>query len=82
MYKEVAREWIEKKPILVDDRNIGMTVNPESESESLVTLLNYSDKDIVPEIRVNGEYEIKEILYGNTDLIPKCDGVILRVKRK
>ncbi|MBQ8743242.1 MAG: hypothetical protein IJZ03_09335 [Clostridia bacterium] len=82
MYKEVAREWIEKKPILVDDRNIGITVNPESESESLVTLLNYSDKDIVPEIRVNGEYEIKEILYGNTDLIPKCDGVILRVKKK
>ena len=82
IYKDVAKDIISSKPVLVYDRNLGITVNPENDFESIVTILNYSDKAIVPDIKVNSNYEITEILYGNTKIIPKCDGVILRVKKK
>ena len=45
----------------------------------LVTVLNYSSKEIAPEIRLADGYTIKEVLYGNTEQIPACDGLILRI---
>lgn len=81
VYKEVAKEIIEDKPVLVDDRNIGITVNPEDENTCVVTVLNYSDHTISPEIRIKDGWKIKEVLYGNPEAIPGCNGTILRLTK-
>ena len=43
---------------MVDDRNIGITVNPISHDECYVTMLNYSDKTIKPEAKIKEGWEI------------------------
>lgn len=80
-YREVAKDIINAKPIVAEDRNLGITINPEDENTILASVLNYSDKDIVPEIKINDGYEVAEVLYGSRDMIPACDGLILRLKK-
>ena len=82
MYQAVAKEIIEAKPIVVRDRTLGVTVNPANDREMLVTVLNYSSREIAPEIRLADGYAVKEILYGDTEKIPACDGLILRIFKK
>lgn len=82
LYREVAKDIIEKKPVYVGNSNLGITVNPESEKTCLVSVLNYGDMDIEkPNIEIRHGYKIKEILYGNLDLISACDGVIIRIEK-
>ena len=82
LYKEVVRDTVNRKPVTVDDKDIGITINPESDTTALVTILNYSDKEISPNIRISESYMLKDILYGDIKSIPACDGVILRVVTK
>ena len=82
LYSEVAKDIIKKKAVTADNKNLGVTINPESDTESLVTVLNYSDSEIVPEIRISEEYTLKEIIYGDIKVIPACDGMIMRIIKK
>ena len=81
LYQAVARDAIAEKPIVVDNPNFGITVNPETERDAIVTVLNYSAKEITPSIRITDGYKVKEILYGDLNRIPSCDGLILRVEK-
>ena len=81
LYREVAGNVIAAKPVTTEQSDLGITVNPESDTSCLVTVLNYSDKTILPELKFAPEYEIQKILYGDLEKIPACDGVILRLKR-
>lgn len=81
IYREIAKDIIAKKPVYTDNPDLGITVNPENEKTMLATVLNYSDKDIVPEVEIRHGYKIKEVLYGSLDNIPACDGVILRLEK-
>lgn len=82
IYREVAKEIIQAKPVVVKDRNLGITINPENDNSMLVSVLNYSDHDIVPEIELKDEFKITDVLYGNMDAIAACDGVIFRITKK
>ena len=81
IYRTVAKDIIEAKPVVVEDRNLGITINPESEKSLFVSVLNYSDKDIVPDIKINEDFEISDVLYGSINNISACDGVIMRLKK-
>ena len=48
----------------------------------LVTVLNYSDKSISPNLKIADGYRIEKILYGSLENVPACDGVILRMSLK
>lgn len=82
LYRCVAKEIIENKPLITDDANLGITVNPESDDTLLVTVLNYSDKSISPNLKIADGYRIEKILYGSLENVPACDGVILRMSLK
>ncbi len=82
IYREIAKDVIENKVIVVDDRNIGITVNPISHDECYVTMLNYSDKTIKPEAKIKEGWEIKEVVYGDINEIPLCNGAIIILKKK
>lgn len=82
LYKTVAEEVIKEKPVRTDNKNLFVTINPEDENNSIVSVLNYSDEDIVSDIGIDDDWKVKEILYGKLESIPHCDGVILRITRK
>ena len=77
----MAEKALERKLIKTDDPSLGVTVNPENDSTCIVTLLNYSDKDIAPSFKLKDGWSIKEIIYGDLDMISACDGVILRIEK-
>ena len=79
LYKLAAAEVINNKIIRTDNPNLGVTVNPENDSTCLVTVLNLSDKEIVPSVTIKDGWKIKEIIYGDLSSIPACNGVILRL---
>ena len=79
LYKLAAAEVINNKIIRTDNSNLGVTVNPENDSTCLVTVLNLSDKEIVPSVTIKDGWKIKEIIYGDLSSIPACNGVILRL---
>lgn len=81
IYRTVAKEIIEAKPIICEDRNLGITINPENDNSILASVLNYSDHEIKPEIKVTDGYEISDVLYGDINVIPGCDGAIVRLKK-
>ena len=70
------------KEVIVEDKNIGVTINAIDDHESFVTLLNYSDKAIKPEIKINDHWSVEEVVYGDMNSIPACDGVFLKIKMK
>ena len=82
IYKKIAKDIILDKIVTVDDRNIGITINPIDENNCYATILNYSDKEIKPDIKIKWGWKIKEVVYGNTDCISKCDGVFLKISKQ
>lgn len=81
IYKEVGKEVLKNKIVTADDRNIGITIHPVSDNECYVTALNYSDKDIVPDIQIKDGWEISETVYGNLEMLKKCDGAFLKLRK-
>jgi len=82
IYKTISKKFVDQKPIKVNDSNLFVTENPEDGGSVIVSVLNYSDEAIVPNIEVASGWEITEIIYGNTEELPACDGVIFRIKQK
>lgn len=81
LYEMVAGDVASKKEVTVNDKNLGVTINPESDTSLLVSVLNYSDKEIKPDIKISDGWSIKDILYGDPDTLPMCDGVIMRITK-
>ena len=81
LYREVAKDIISAKPVYTENPDLGITLNPENDSMILATVLNYSDKDIMGDFEIRNGYKIKEVLYGEIENIPACDGVILRLEK-
>lgn len=79
LYKIAATDIINNKIVRTDNPNLGVTVNPETDKSCLVSVLNYSDKEIVPEITIKDGWKIKEFIHGNLDSIPSCNGIIMRI---
>ena len=81
IYKEVAKNVIQDKIITVNNKEIGVTINPINADECYLTLLNYSHKTIVPQISLKDGWEIKETTYGDIKEIPPCNGVFIKIGR-
>ena len=79
IYRIAAEEAIQKKPLTAENPNLGISVHPESEDGCLVSILNYSDKEILPNLKIQSGRKIAEVLYGDPTCIPACNGVILRL---
>lgn len=81
LYKEVAKDVIADKEVIVEDKNIGVTINPVNNNECFVTLLNYSDKEIKTDVNINDNWKVQEVIYGDLNSIPACDGVFLKITK-
>lgn len=82
IYRLVADEKIAQKPLTTENPNLGITLHPEAEDTCLAAVLNYSDKEILHALTLKGDWAVSEVLYGNAERIPACDGTILRLARK
>jgi hypothetical protein len=79
IYRIAAEEAIQKKPLTAEHPSLGISVHPESEDGCLVSILNYSDKEILPSLKIQSGRKILDVLYGDPARIPACNGVILRL---
>ena len=79
LYKMVAKEIIDAHIVTSDTADIGITHNPINENETFVTVLNYSDKDLKNDMQIKQGWHVAEIVYGNLDVLPFCDGTIFKL---
>lgn len=79
LYKMVAKEIIDAHIVTSDTADIGITHNPINEHETFVTVLNYSDKDLKNDMQIKQGWHVAEIVYGNLDVLPFCDGTIFKL---
>ena len=81
LYRVAGSGQIAQKPVALTDPGLGLTVNPVTEDSCFVSILNYTDREITPEITLHQGFRIAEVLYGDISSIPACDGVICRIER-
>lgn len=81
IYQTVASDVIAKKPVCVTSKDLGLTLHPQNDGGYLVSVLNYSDHSITPEIKIANDYRIKTVLYGDLKELPSCDGVIFSIEK-
>ena len=81
VFYEQLLSHVKPKAARSTNANIGVTVHPENENTAIVSVLNYSDHDIEGGYVIADEWQISEVLYGNTDTLGKCDGAIFRIKK-
>ena len=77
IYAEVAKGLINKKIVLSDNPNIGITIHRLDYSNYIAVAVNYSDKAQNPGLTIKGKYNL---LYGDTKMIAGCDAAILKVE--
>jgi len=82
LYKSAAEDVLSRKIVSVDSKDIAVTINPESDNQCIVSLLNYSDKEVQPEVKLKDGWEIKEVLYGDLSRIPMCNAVFMRIEKR
>jgi hypothetical protein len=82
IYSEIARDVVSKKAISCADPNVFVTVNPISEEVCYATILNYSDHEIIPKIRLQDGWTVSEAVYGSLNKLPSCNGAIVKLARK
>lgn len=77
IYQHIAENLVDKSLVKSYNSNVGVTYCKGSDALEYVFLINYSDKKQIVEFDKNklNEYQI---VYGDIDEIPACDGVILR----
>ena len=81
IYRFAARDVLKNKVLTASDPSIGITLHPEEDGTCLATVLNYSDREICPELQLAEGFAVKETLYGDLSRIPACDGAVLRLYR-
>ena len=82
IYRIVAKKTIEEKALSAEQSDLGVTLHPLSDGTLLASVLNYSDTEIRPTLRLRSDLKITEILYGSIESIPACDGAIFRLEKK
>ena len=81
VFYEQLLDHIKPKAARSTDRNIGVTVHPESDDVAIVSILNYSDHEIEGGYIIEDGWQISELLYGKLDTLNACDGAIIRIKK-
>ena len=82
IYRLTAEEYIHTKPLSAENASIGISIHPEDSNTCLATVLNYSDQPLSPTLKYRDGWEVTEVLYGNPESIPACDGAILRLSKR
>lgn len=82
IYEIAAKDFIGKKPVSCNDANVFVTVHPCDDNSCYATVLNYSDHEIVEHINVKEGWKVAEVIYGELDRLPACNGTILKLVKE
>lgn len=80
IYKHFARELRDKYLVRTDCPFVGITQAMSEEGDTIVCAINYSDKPREPKLEIEQGHKV-EVLYGDINVIDKCDGVILKISK-
>ena len=81
VYEKLAETVLQNKIVVSQNLNIGVTHHKVSENEYLIVILNYVNKEQAPLLVIDSSFEI-DVVYGNMDIISKCDMLLLKARKK
>jgi len=80
IYQQVAQEQLAKRRIRSSNPAIGVTEHYMDEQTAYAMVINYSDKPQDPQLILQNGWEIVES-QEPLDVIPKCDGTLVTLKK-
>lgn len=80
VYQCFAGSAIEKSLVRSENPYLGITQSHQADGSYLVTVLNYSDKSVEYDGKLQQGWQ-SQVLYGSEETIGACDGLILRCTR-
>ena len=81
IYRCFAGKALDANIIQSDNPYLGVTQSRQGDGSYLTAILNYSEKPIKYDGQIKTGWQ-SEVLYGQTDVIPSCDGLILRLTKE
>lgn len=80
IYRMFAQDKCDDYVVQTKNPYIGITQHKNEDGSYYVTAINYSDRVREPELVCQKGWNY-DILYGNSDEIPACDGIVMHVKQ-
>ena len=80
IYQIFAKEACQKSLVRCENPYLGVTQSPQADGSYLVAILNYGDQPAVYDGILQPGWQATA-LYGQQDVIPPCDGLILYCTR-
>ncbi len=76
--KTVCGDILDNKIVTTDNKYIGLTEHLSKDGIYYIAV-NYSSRAQIPDFKINENYEIIEILYGDVKKIKACDAVVYKI---
>ena len=81
VYREVFNEKIKEHIADSDCKHIGITQHNVDENSAYIVAINYSDKTVIPNIKIKDGYTVKRIIRGSLEQIEPFETFIIEVKK-
>lgn len=80
VYRLFAQNIVERYIVQTENPYIGITQHMNDDGSGYITAINYSSLPQKPLFAVQAGWET-EMLYGDREEIPACDGIVIQVKK-
>ena len=81
IYREVFKDKLKEHVVVCDNREVGVTHHYKDDL-CYVSLINYSDKEIKPDIKLNSDYEKEKEIMGTTAVLEPYGTVLVLYRKK
>lgn len=81
IYGKVFAKKTENHVVSSDCRYVGLTEHYADENNVYIVLINYSDKTVNTNLRINYGYTLAESIYGNSESIAPYDAAVIKVSK-
>ncbi len=81
VYREVFNEKIKEHIADSDCKHLGITQHNVDENSAYIVAINYSDKTVIPNIKIKDGYTVKRIIRGSLEQIEPFETFIIEVKK-
>jgi len=78
IYRMVAQDVLEKKPVISNLPDIAVTVHPVDERRFIIVAINYSDRALPLDVELRG-CRVTNVFYGEMNAVGACDAAVFEV---
>ena len=79
IYRQLFKEVLQEKPVISENPMVSITLH-QDENACYGVAINYSGQPQKTELHLKEGAGIKQVLYGDKEVIPPCDAVIFQLR--